>query len=317
MIQDIAPHVLNNHYESPNPLFDAQATLFVIADKTLLIQNIENQVTFPNISYFKFNSSQNSDFTIFEDTEFTFAFNTLENSGLMLTGCRPRFLFRLDNKPYFLTVLEEHSAAQLEKYCEQNKEYLLCTKRYFREATPKTEAFASVTALQLFEWYNQNKFCGRCATTLRHDLKERMLRCPHCGNMIYPKISPAVIIGVVNGDKILLTKYKNGPTTNFALVAGFTEIGETLEETVAREVSEEVGLKVKNIRYYKSQPWAFTDTILAGFYCEVVGDDSICLEEDELSFGKWFSRQAIDVKPMDLGLTNEMILYFKNHPEKF
>ena len=92
----------------------------------------------------------------------------------------------------------------------------------------------------------------------RQDHKERMVHCECCGNMVYPKICPGIIVAVTNGDKLLLTKYAPAPgrNANYALVAGFTEIGETLEETVQREVMEEVGLKVKNIRYYKSQPWS-------------------------------------------------------------
>lgn len=84
------------------------------------------------------------------------------------------------------------------------------------------------------------------------DHKERMVHCEHCGNTVYPKICPGVIVAVTDGDRLLLTKYANRPgSVNYALVAGFTEIGETLEETVQREVMEEVGIKVKNIRYYK------------------------------------------------------------------
>ena len=109
-----------------------------------------------------------------------------------------------------------------------------------------------------------------------------LLKCPSCGHLIYPRIVPAVIVGVKNGDKILLTKYRKG-FTPFALIAGFTEIGETLEETVAREVMEEAGIRVKNIQYYKSQPWGVVDDLLAGFYCEVDGDTEIHMDASELN----------------------------------
>ena len=92
---------------------------------------------------------------------------------------------------------------------------------------------------------------------------------------------PAVIVGICNNDKILVTKYRTG-FAHYALVAGFTEIGETLEETVQREVLEETGLRVKNIRYYKSQPWGIVDDILAGFYCDVDGETDIHMDESEL-----------------------------------
>ena len=90
---------------------------------------------------------------------------------------------------------------------------------------------------------------------------ERMMQCPKCGLMEFPKICPAVIIGVIDGDRILMSKYAGREYKKYALLAGFTEIGETLEETVSREVMEEVGLKVKNITYYKNQPWAFSGEI--------------------------------------------------------
>ncbi len=121
---------------------------------------------------------------------------------------------------------------------------------------------------------------------------------------------PAVIVGVINGDFLLITKYRNGNGTS-ALVAGFTEIGETLEETVEREVMEETGLKVKNIRYYKSQPWGVANDILAGYFCEVEGNTEIHLEEDELSYAEWVKREDIVLQPDESSLTNEMMKLFK------
>ena len=98
-------------------------------------------------------------------------------------------------------------------------------------------------------------------------------------------ISPSVIVAVYDGDRLLLTKYKGQTHNRYALVAGFCEIGENLEQAVRREVEEEVGLKVKNLYYYKSQPWPFTSTMLAGFYAELDGDSTVKLQEDELAGG--------------------------------
>lgn len=181
----------------------------------------------------------------------------------------------------------------------------------FREAKPKELAFAGITACQLGNWYANTRFCGHCGTALVHDKKERMMRCPSCNTMHYPKISPAVIIAVTNGDKILMTKYADRDYKKYALVAGFSEIGETVEETVHREVMEEVGLKVKNIRYYKSQPWSFSDTLLLGFFCELDGDDTISLDHEELAVGEWIARDEITIRFDDMSLTNEMIVMFK------
>lgn len=181
---------------------------------------------------------------------------------------------------------------------------------FLRTALPKAAAFAGVTGFQLWGWYSARRFCPRCGKRLVHDEKERMMRCTSCGQMEYPKICPAVIVGVTNGDKILLTRYAGRTYKRYALIAGFAEIGETIEETVQREVMEEVGLKVKNIRYYKSQPWSFSDTLLMGFFAELDGDEAICLDEDELSEGVWCTREEI---PEDDGvsLTREMMRIFK------
>ncbi|MBQ3856272.1 MAG: NUDIX domain-containing protein, partial [Ruminococcus sp.] len=108
---------------------------------------------------------------------------------------------------------------------------------------------------------------------------------------------------------------KNRNYSYDALVAGFTEIGETFEETVAREVGEEVGLKVKNIRYYKSQPWGYSGSILAGFFCDVDGSDKVCLDESELSSAVWTERSQITGQPDGFSLTNDMMMAFKNGKE--
>ena len=125
---------------------------------------------------------------------------------------------------------------------------------------------------------------------------------------------PAVIVGITHGDEIILTKYARG-FAHYALVAGFTEIGETLEETVQREVMEEVGLKVKNIRYYKSQPWGIVDDILMGFFCDVDGDPTITMDQSELKLASWFKREDIVLQPDDFSLTNEMMCLFKEGKE--
>ncbi len=182
----------------------------------------------------------------------------------------------------------------------------------FRNAKPQYRGFAGITGHQLDNWYRSNRFCGCCGRPLAPDHAERMLRCEGCGNMVYPKICPGVIVAVTDGNRLLLTKYANRPgVVNYALVAGFTEIGETLEETVQREVMEEVGLKVKNIRYYKSQPWSFSSTLLCGFVCEVDGSREITLDETELAVAEWFEREDIPLEDDGVSLTREMIDRFK------
>lgn len=184
----------------------------------------------------------------------------------------------------------------------------------YRNATPKHFGFAVITGWQLYRWYDTRKYCGRCATRMEKDEKERMMKCPKCGQMEFPKICPAVIIGVTHGNKILMSKYAGREYTRYALLAGFMEIGETPEETVKREVMEEVGIKVKNIRYYKSQPWSMSDTLLLGFFCELDGDDeTVVLDKEELALAEWFEREEMPVEPEDVSLTNAMMMAFKNN----
>ena len=142
---------------------------------------------------------------------------------------------------------------------------------------------------------------------------ERAVVCQSCGRVVYPSIAPCVIVAITNGDKLLMTKYnpKNHKYSRYALVAGYNEIGETLEDTVRREVMEEVGLKVKNIRYFGNQPWSFTDTLLVGFFCELDGSPEIKMDDDELSFAQWFTRDEKPKMTSTISLTNTMIEHFR------
>ena len=197
---------------------------------------------------------------------------------------------------------------------DDKKGFRLESNRRFRDAQPQWLSFAGITGYQLWHWYDVRKYCGHCGSPMVHDAKERMMRCPDCGQMEYPKISPAVIVGILHKDKILMSKYAGRDNiTYYALIAGFTEIGESIEETIRREVMEEVGLKVKNIRYYKSQPWSFSETVLMGFFVDLDGDDeTVTLDTEELATAEWFTREDAPPQPLNISLTSEMIWQFKN-----
>ncbi|MBQ7655176.1 MAG: NAD(+) diphosphatase [Clostridia bacterium] len=213
------------------------------------------------------------------------------------------YLFRIDGQDFFL----------LSGDAEPLPGYAYRTMQELRDfpLSGNVGIFAAYCAYHLWKWYSANRFCGACGTKTVHDTIERAVVCPDCGNKIYPRINPAVIIGITNGDRLLLTKYRTGFVHN-ALVAGFTEFGETLEETVEREVMEEVGLKVKNICYYKSQPWGVAADILAGFFCQVDGDDAIRMDDTELKYAEWVKREDIVLQPNNYSLTNEMMKLFKD-----
>jgi NAD+ diphosphatase len=247
--------------------------------------------------------------------DYVFAFG--ENKALFAQGAEgltlPRYsdfanaapeaiyLFSIDDEKYFLIngVADAPGGLTWEP-----------TFRFMGGLNP-SQSFAGITAQQLYLWYRGHKFCGRCGTPTVHDDKERAVKCPECGELVYPKISPVVIVAVTNGDQLLLTKYANREFTRYALVAGFVEIGEASEDAVRREVFEETGVHVKNIRYYKSQPWGLPSSLLAGYYCDLDGDPTIAVDGVELSEAVWLDRA--DIPPQDVGfaLTAEMIEAFR------
>lgn len=184
-----------------------------------------------------------------------------------------------------------------------------------RASRPKWQAFATVTAVHLAVWYTKTRFCGHCGAHMHLGEGERKMVCPNCGNEVFPRISPAIIVGVRNHDKLLLTKYSTG-YNHYALIAGFVEIGETLEETVRREVYEETGLEVKNIEYYHSQPWGFSQSVLVGFFADLADNETYENDEykddrEELAVTKWFRRQDIPNDDNTLSLTWTMIQAFR------
>ena len=271
MIQDIFPHRLRNEFQ-PDAIARPGDRLFVFNEVGLMCAIEASEVRLPRVE---------------------------EANGL--EECR--FLFVLDDVACYLGL---GSVVLPERY------FPVPVKRLRTVAEgPREIIFAAWTAFQLYNWYRDNSFCGRCGQPTALCADERAVECPACRRRIYPRIIPAVIVGVTNGDKLLMTKYSGRDIPYYALIAGFTEIGETLEETVAREVMEEAGLKVKNIRYYKSQPWAIVDDLLAGFYCDVDGDTEIHMDARELKEAVWVIRADVVGQPNDFSLTNEMMMVFK------
>lgn len=277
MIQEIAPHRYNNEYR-PEPPQKESILLCYEGRKVYARVTEEGEISYPT----------------FEEAE---AYNDKRELYEDYT-----YLFSIDNMKFYL--------GSNIKYNEISG-YEMTDTQAFRQAVPRYLAFAGVTGWQLHRWYNTHRFCGHCGGKMKPDEKERMMRCMECNVMEYPKICPAVIIAVTHGDKILMSKYAGREFKKYALIAGFAEIGETIEETVQREVMEEVGLKVKNITYYKSQPWSFTDTLLMGFFCELDGEEDITLDEEELALAEWFQREDMPVKWEGVSLTNEMMMVFK------
>ena len=180
---------------------------------------------------------------------------------------------------------------------------------------PKNVFFGAETAFQLSTWYHDNRCCGRCGGHMTIHPKIRCVRCTDCGYMVFPRILPTVIIAPVHDDRLLMIRYRGREEDGYAgtaLIAGFIEIGETVEDAVRREVFEESGLKATNIRYYKSQPWGFGYNLIIGVFCDIEGDTTIDIQDtDEIAEATWLTREEIHKKYNGVSITGEMIALFK------
>ena len=272
MIQEIAPHVYHNAFHERKSIPTDLVTIF-FKGKTYLTET----GLFPTVAQVKALGVGEEDLV---------------------------YLFEIDDVAFFLlwTVNDTVKEALVES-----------PTMVFRNMEPSHLALAGATALHLSGWYRANRFCGCCSTPMERDKVERAMRCPKCNNIVYPRINPAILAAVRHNGKILLTHYANrANASRYALVAGFAEIGETLEDTVRREVMEEVGLPIKNICYHASQPWGFAGNIMVGFWADLDSEDeTVTLDQTELDEGVWLSREEIPVEVNTPSLTHTMIQLFR------
>jgi NAD+ diphosphatase len=271
MIHEIAPEYMDNQFRREELTEDSCMMLFF--EGRLLLKQEEGEIRYP-----------------------------LYREVKGKTG-RFVYLFSVGEKRYFLA-----------EPLQEEKEYTgftALTAIQLRDKQPVAEAFAGMTALHLYRWYRSVQFCGCCGTKAEHARDQRMMRCPSCGNMMFPRISPAIIVAVTDGERLLLTKYAGRKTVAYALVAGFVEIGETAEECVQREVLEETGLHITDIQYYGSQPWGFDGNLMLGYTARLQGSHKISLDEEELSTAVWLKPEEIPDIADYSSLTREMIRRFK------
>lgn len=281
MLQDIKPHVYHSEYLNRTPE-DEDIMILQRGRELLLSENVG------------------------QPGESPWAFPT---AGQIRSYCpeavrKAQYLFSIDDQRYFTSFIP---VPEKEPFSWQSVMAL-------REIGADYHAFSGAVAWQLASWYDLHRFCGRCGTETIPSEKERAIICPKCGHSYYPRISPVVIIAIVDGDRILLTRYNRNGYRRHALVAGFVEIGETLEDAVRREVMEEVGLRVKNIRYIESQPWPFSSSLIAGFRAEVDGDPAVHLNTDggeELAEAVWINRRDLEIEDNSISLTWDMIRKFR------
>lgn len=318
MIQDIEPKRFHNEYAYRKPPKNDDVIL-AFSEKLILAKKVEDEHELVWLTVSEYKSYIGINDTVTQDASWQ------DN----LT-----YLFVIDDRQYFLYRPQDLVRTTEPYYVERSAngatdvswgerleipgyEYRSMYKT--RSCKPKEEVLAAATGWHLHLWYSMNRYCGACGTPVLPDEKERMLRCPSCGHLIFPTIAPAVIVGVTDGNRIILTTYAAREYKRYALIAGFTEIGETVEETVRREVMEEVGIPVKNIRYYKSQPWGFDSNLLMGFFCQADRKKSdehepeLTIDREELASGEWVEREQIPDYGEHLSLTHEMMIQFKRY----
>jgi NAD+ diphosphatase len=166
-------------------------------------------------------------------------------------------------------------------------------------------------AIQIVSWDQTNQYCGRCGTNTVLFEGERAKKCPACGLINYPRISPAAITAVIKGNKILLTHNAAFRGNIHSLIAGFVEPGETIEECVHREIFEEVGLKVKNIKYFGSQPWPFPNSLMIGFTAEYESGE-ISVDGKEITEAGWYDISSLPDLPGKMSIARKIIDWFVN-----
>ena len=164
-------------------------------------------------------------------------------------------------------------------------------------------------AVLINDWYISHKFCGRCGVETQLDEKDMMLKCPSCGQVHYPRIAPAIIVAIRNEGKLLMAKHSYHDNIRYALIAGFVEPGEAIEEAVHREVMEEVGIKIKNLKYQRSQSWPFPNSLMLAFTAEYDSGD-INVDGDEILRAKWFKKDEIIRYDSDISISDWLIQDF-------
>ena len=181
----------------------------------------------------------------------------------------------------------------------------------FDLATPEEYALAA-RAYELLHWRRTHRFCGHCGRPLARHATERAMSCNTCHDLVYPRTNPVVIVRVTRGREILLARRAQGATNFFSVLAGFVEAGETLEEAAVREIREEVGIEVRDLRYFASQPWPYPNNLMIAFTAEHAAGD-IRADQTEIAEAHWFTADALPPIPSRISVSRRLIDAWRAH----
>jgi NAD+ diphosphatase len=173
-------------------------------------------------------------------------------------------------------------------------------------ALPEDDFGVAARALGLTAWDRDHRFCGRCGATTERSTTERVRTCTRCGHGAYPRLSPAIIVLVERDGRALLARNARFPLPFHSTLAGFVEVGETLEHAVVREVGEEVGIEIDDVRYFGSQPWPFTGSLMIGFTARWKAGE-LTPDGAEIAEADWFAPDALPLVPPPLSIARELI----------
>ncbi len=233
-------------------------------------------------------------------------YSFLRSSDLQALHLEPeqrQYLGSLDGRQCYAGELP-HGAAVSDPFRLQGLRTL------FRRVEEDTFWIAGLGS-QLVYWNRNHLYCGKCGNPTENKRDERAKYCPECGLVNYPRLSPAIIVAVIRDNKILLAHSERFPAKFFSVLAGFVEPGENLEECIQREVREEVGIAVKNIRYFGSQPWPFPDSLMIGFTAEYDSGE-IEIDASEIVHADWFSADDLPPIPPRLSIARHLIDWFSS-----
>jgi NAD+ diphosphatase len=197
-------------------------------------------------------------------------------------------------------------AAELPGYSPVPAGYNLSGARELYGKVPDDEVALAAYALRIIDYDRSTRFCGRCGKKTRPIRTERAKLCTDCNRIVYPRLSPAIIVLIRKGDEVLLARSPGFTSGVYSVLAGFVEPGENLEEAVRREVREEVGVAVKNIRYFGSEPWPFPDSLMLGFVADHAGGD-ITIDKKEIESAAWFTRDNLPLLPPSMSISRALI----------